>query len=74
MKKQEDKTVFIISTIGTIGIGGAIICGILECFDIHTGIVGVILAAIPVLSLGGFIVWCIFINIWRFIIEFLNKK
>lgn len=56
MKKQENKTVTIIGIIVGTAIIGAIVCGILECFGISTGVIGGVFGAIPMLFLVVFMI------------------
>lgn len=52
MREKDDSILGdILGTILVIAIVGATICGILECFNINTGIIGGILCIIPILYL-----------------------
>lgn len=57
--REEDNSILcdIIGTILVIAIVGATICGILECFNVNTGIIGGVFGIIPVLFLAVFVVW-----------------
>lgn len=59
MSKHEDNEVLldVLGVILAISIIGSIICGILECFGIKTGVVGGVLGAISLLFLAVFVVW-----------------
>lgn len=56
MEDQEDKSISIVGTIVGIAIIGAIICGILECFGVNTGVIGGVFALITVLPISLYIV------------------
>ena len=56
MKNEESKTTQVIGIIVGIAIVGAIICGLLECFGVNTGIVGALLGLITVLALPIFLI------------------
>lgn len=57
MRKNEDsKWQDIIGTIIILAIIGSIICGILECFSVSTGAIGVICCIIPILFLIVFVI------------------
>ncbi len=59
MKEHKDNEILvdILGCILVVSIIGATICGILECFQINTGIIGGILCIIPALFLAMFVVW-----------------
>ncbi len=57
MKGYENKTGSIIGTIVVTAVIGAIVCGVFECFGINTGVIGGILAIIPMLFMVGFVIW-----------------
>lgn len=54
--EENGKWQDIIGTIIVLAIIGSIICGILECFSVNTGVVGVICCIIPLLFLVVFII------------------
>lgn len=58
--KLEDKSMSSVGIILGICIIGAIVCGILECFSIHTGAIGAIMIIVPITFLVGFCVWQFF--------------
>lgn len=57
MKQQKDNIISVVGIILIVAIIGSIVCGILECFGLNTGVVGGVLAIIPMLFMVGFILW-----------------
>ena len=57
MKEKKDKLLSIVGTVVLIAIIGAIVCGILECLGVNTGIIGGIFSIIPMLFLLVFVVY-----------------
>lgn len=55
--KSNEILVDILGGILVVAIVGSIICGILECFNVNTGIIGGVFGIIPVLFLAVFVVW-----------------
>lgn len=54
--EENSKWLDILGTIIALAIVGSIVCGILECFSVNTGIIGVICCIIPVLFLVVFFI------------------
>ena len=59
MKEHKDNEILvdILGGILVVAIIGATICGILECLNVSTGVIGGVLGIIPVLFLAMFVVW-----------------
>lgn len=51
MEEQKNNLLFIVGIVVVITIIGAIVCGILECLGISTGIIGGAFGIIPILFL-----------------------
>ena len=60
MEEQGGKFISIIGIIIAISIIGAIVCGILECFGLNTGIIGGVFGVVPILFLAIFILYQVF--------------
>ncbi len=56
MENEDSKTVQVIGIVVGIAIIGAIICGILECFGVNTGIIGALFGLTTVLALPIFLI------------------
>jgi uncharacterized membrane protein len=59
MKDHKDNEILvdILGIILVVAIVGSIICGILECFNVNTGIIGGVFGIIPALFLAVFVIW-----------------
>lgn len=59
MKEHKDNEILvdILGVILAVAIVGSIICGILECFNVNTGIIGGVFCIIPALFLAVFVIW-----------------
>jgi hypothetical protein len=55
--KDNETLIDILGVILVVAIVGSFICGILECFNIHTGVIGGIFCLVVLLFLVIFIVW-----------------
>ena len=65
MKQQKDNIISVVGTILIVAIIGSVVCEILECFGLNTGVVGGVLAIIPMLFMVGFVIWQIIRKINR---------
>jgi hypothetical protein len=65
MKQQEDNIISVVGTILIIAIIGSVVCGMLECFGLNTGMVGGALVIIPIIFMVGFVIWQIIRKINR---------
>jgi hypothetical protein len=57
MEQQKDNIISVVGTILIVAIIGSVVCGILECFGLNTGVVGGALAIISMLFMVGFVIW-----------------
>lgn len=57
MKQQEDNIISVVGTVLIVAIIGSVVCGMLECFGLNTGVVGGALAIIPIVFMMGFVIW-----------------
>ena len=59
MNKQDDKIVSIVGYILGVAIVGTLVCGVLECFSVRTGIIGGVFALITVLPIPLYLLYVI---------------
>lgn len=57
MNITKDTTLTTLSAIWCISVAGSIICGILECFNVNTGIIGVAFGMITMLPIPLALLW-----------------
>lgn len=65
MKQQKNNIISVIGTLLIVTIIGSVVCGMLECFGLNTGVVGGAFATIPMLFMVGFVIWQIIRRINR---------
>ena len=65
MKQQNNKAVSVVGTVVVVAITVAIVCGLLECFGLNTGVIVGALAIIPIVFMVGFVIWQIIRKINR---------
>ena len=65
MKQQKDNIISVVGTILIVAIIGSVVCGMLECFGLNTGVVGSVFATIPMFFMVGFVIWQIIRKINR---------
>ena len=57
MEQQKDNIISVVGTILIVAIIGSVVCGMLECFGLNTGVVGGALVIIPIIFMVGFVIW-----------------
>ena len=63
MKQQNNKSVSVVGIIVVVAIIVAIVCGLLECFGISTGVIGGVFAIIPAVCVVGFVAWQVIVEV-----------